>query len=332
VQLSSASFNRFTLVTPAGAPGPVLANNPFIGPNPVAALEPGAPADNTPKVKVKMDGLNAQGSFLLDTGAAVSMISNTVAQQLHIYHQDPNDLSSPLVFDAPGAGSQLVPNQFQLTVTGVGSETEVTRQGFYLDYLTLPTVEAHGHDLDPRNVVFRHVPVLVNDITVQDPSVSAAKLTLDGVFGMNLMTATQSVDFDNLDWSRGAFDFTTFDQPHNMLNLSLNSDFHIAGDFDMDGLLTNADMQAMLAAMKNPDAFEAAHGFSDDDWYSIADINQDGNVDNYDFNSLMSLLVGGDVVQNPNLDFAVPEPASVVMAAIGAIGVGVAVLKRRRHS
>jgi hypothetical protein len=73
VKLSYAQFERFTSVTPAGAPGPTLRHNPFIGPNPILALEPGAPADDTPPIVIGHNGRTNSGSFLLDTGAAASM-------------------------------------------------------------------------------------------------------------------------------------------------------------------------------------------------------------------------------------------------------------------
>ena len=38
IRLSYGSFDRFSEITPTGAPGPTLAHNPFIGPDPVAKL------------------------------------------------------------------------------------------------------------------------------------------------------------------------------------------------------------------------------------------------------------------------------------------------------
>ena len=79
-----------------------------------------------------------------------------------------------------------------------------------------------------------------------------------------------------------------FDQPNNLLSLSLNKDFHISGDFDLDGKLTNVDLQAMLGAIKDLNSFAAAHGLSSDDAFSLADINQDGMVNAADVQALMS--------------------------------------------
>jgi hypothetical protein len=312
VKLSSVAFNRFTSVTPTGAIGPVLANNPFIGPNPVLQLDPHPPVDNTPQVKVSINGLTTQGSFLLDTGSAASLISTTLAAQLHIFNQNPNDPSSPLVFNAPGTSSPLVPNQFQLTVTGVGGD--VTRNGFYLDSLFLPTIEGGGRDGDPRNVRMLHVPVLVDDITVRDPTANV-NLTLDGVFGMNLMTATESIpdpnDPLNFDFARGAFDYMAYDQANSILGLSLNKDFHISGDFDLNGKITNADLQGMLAAIKDLDAFAAANGLSSADALALADINRDGIVNAADVQMLMNMLT-----QSSNSPQSVPEPAGWLLMGL----------------
>ena len=206
VRLSSGDFTRFTAVTPKGAPGPMLANNPFIGPNPVLQLDPSAPVDTTPKITVSLKGLSAAGSFLLDTGSAASVISTNLAAQLHVFNQIPNDPSSPLVFNAPGSGSPLVPNQFQVTLAGFGGSGQQVLNGFYLDSLLLPTVEGAANVNDPRNIRMLHVPVLVNDLTLRDP-VANVNLTLDGIFGMNLLTATQLIpdpnDPLNIDFARG---------------------------------------------------------------------------------------------------------------------------------
>jgi Dockerin type I domain len=330
VKLTSVSFNRFTSVTPAGATGPVLANNPFIGPNPVLQLDPNAPVDNTPKIKVAANGLSTQGSFLLDTGSAASVISTKLASQLHIFNQDPNDPSSPLVYNAPGMSSPLVPNQFQLTVTGVGGDA--TRNGFYLDSLFLPTIEGGGRAGDSRNIQMLHVPVLVDDITVRDPTANVS-LTLDGVFGMNLMTATESVPdpndpLGNLDLVRGAFDYLSYDQANNVLGLALNKDFHIAGDFDLNGKISNADLQAMLDAIKNLDAFAAAHNLSSSDALALADLNQDGVVNAADVQILMNMLT-----QTSTSPQSVPEPAGWLLMVF--VGVALAINRvadRRRHS
>lgn len=138
-------------------------------------------------------------------------------------------------------------------------------------------------------------PVLVQDITATKGSQS---ITLDGDFGMNFLVGSIGLSGTNLDSLQigaslpGAFDWVTFDEAAGTLGLSLNSAFHIAGDFNLDGKLTNADTQAMLLAMKNISAFKTAHQLSDADWLDIADVNRDGQVNASDFSFLSSLLAG----------------------------------------
>jgi hypothetical protein len=70
VELFTKSFDRFTQTTPAGAGGPTLDANPFIGPDPLAALEGASPLPDTPPgITIRLDGGEATGTFLLDTGA-----------------------------------------------------------------------------------------------------------------------------------------------------------------------------------------------------------------------------------------------------------------------
>ena len=70
VELTLKAFDRFTQTTPAGATGPTLGENPFIGPDPLAALEGQDPLPTTPPgVTVSLGASQATGSFLLDTGS-----------------------------------------------------------------------------------------------------------------------------------------------------------------------------------------------------------------------------------------------------------------------
>ena len=71
VKLSFASFDQYTTVTPAGAPTPNTAANPFIGPNPLRQLQSNPAPDNTPPISISFGGHTSTGSFLLDTGADV---------------------------------------------------------------------------------------------------------------------------------------------------------------------------------------------------------------------------------------------------------------------
>ena len=214
VDLSYASFERFTDVTPEGAPGPTLRVNPFIGPNPLLAIDPTLPPDNTPGVTIGQGGRTFTGSFLLDTGAVASMVSRHAAESVGVtYAQGTYGTENPRLVDSAGRD---VPNQFSLTIGGIGGSTKVA--GFFLDTMTLPTIE--GAPLQ-----YVRAPVLVSDISVADPD-TGDELTLDGIFGMNSLVASAFIDENDpfpfpTDITSGPYDWITFDEPAGVLGLAV---------------------------------------------------------------------------------------------------------------
>lgn len=234
VALSYASFERFTQIrleddsvtppalsdplseTEAAPLRPLMRSNPFIGPNPVLALDPGAPVDNTPGITVTYTNAGTQqsvtGSWLLDTGAAASILSTDQAGALGVTVDESGD--TPVLRNSLG---QIIPDQFTLTIAGIGGERTIA--GFYLDTLVLPTVEG-----DP--IVFHDAPVAVGDITVQDP-VTGQTLTLDGIFGMNFLVSSAELTGDILNpvgaLSPGNFNWIVFDEPNGLLGLDLKA-------------------------------------------------------------------------------------------------------------
>jgi hypothetical protein len=202
VKLSYASFQRFTKVEPASASAPAIAANPFIGPDP---LRPAG--DQTPPIIVTHHGKTTSGSWLLDTGAAASMMSRKQAAALGIqYAANTFGTDHPKLDGVPAA------QQFTLTVGGIGGSRKAA--GIYLDKLTLRTREG-------QPLTYVKAPVLINDITVKDAA--GQELTLDGVFGMNFLVASAKLtegllpDIDNL--TPGPFRWVVFDQPAGMLGL-----------------------------------------------------------------------------------------------------------------
>jgi hypothetical protein len=355
VKLSYADFSGFTTLTPTGAPGPNLTHNPFIGPNPLAA--PGT--DHTPGIKIsfkvpdtanpsKLDTLTTTGSFLFDTGAGASFISDNLAAQLHVRYKagtEGTDNASLELYDPsnPTAPGTPLANQFQESVTGIGAT--ITIAGFYLDSLIIPTIEANPNNPnDPRNIIFSGTrtasgqqdilgpPVLVQNITATKGNQS---ITLDGDLGINFLAGSVNLGGDGFDptlggFAPGAFDWITFDEPNGVLGLKLNSTFHIAGDFNLDGKLTNADVQAMLNALKNISGFESANSLSGDDWLDIADVNRDGAVTMADLTALMQLLTGQIPSSGSGSLSVVPEPAAAELALV-ALGGLIALWRIRRR-
>jgi hypothetical protein len=336
VKVSYSDFSGFTTTTPTGAPGPTLAHNPFIGPNPLAA--PGT--DKTPAIRLTfktpdsshpstLDTYAATGSFLFDTGAGASFVSTNIAAQLHVrYRPGTKGTDNPLleIFDPnnPAAPGTLLQHQFQEAIGGIGPSAVVA--GFYLDSLIVPTTEANpNYYTDPRNLRFAGTrtaggaqdllgpPVLVQDITATK---NGQSITLDGDFGVNFLVGSidlSGTSLDNISIGAAlpsAFNWFTFDESAGTIGLQLNSAFHIAGDFDLDGKLTNADMQGLLDAMKNSAGFKTAHNLSDADWLDMADVNRDGKVDLADLKALTTILTGnspyvrGDFNLDGKLTFA----------------------------
>jgi hypothetical protein len=210
IQLSYADFTRFTKVTPSGASGPTLADNPFIGPNPVLQLQANPPADNTPAITIAYNSKTASGSWLLDTGAAASIISRSQASKLGITY-----VAGTFGTDNPQLSGVPLAEQFTLTIGGIGGTTKVA--GFFLDSLVVPTEEGSP-------IQFNGAPVLVSDIQVKDPLTSQT-LTLDGIFGMNFLVAsafvTEGYPPDIGALTPGSFNWLVFDQPNGVLGVNL---------------------------------------------------------------------------------------------------------------
>jgi Aspartyl protease len=206
VKLSYTSFAPFTKITPASAQPPAIWANPIIGPNP---LHP--EGDRTPALEVTHHGKAVSGSWLLDTGAAVSMISRKQAAALGVAYVAGSEDSGH-----PKLTGTSTDRQFVMTVGGIGGSKKAA--GFFLDKLSLPTFEG-------TPIVFDHAPVLVADITVKDSA--GHSFTLDGVLGMNFLVASAMVDESHLlpdidKLTPGAFRWIVIDQPRGWLGFERN--------------------------------------------------------------------------------------------------------------
>ena len=183
--------------------------------------------DNTPGVSITFGSQSSTGSWLLDTGAAASIISEEQAANLHVrYRPGTEDTDNPQLetFNPanPGAPGQLVPDQFSLTIGGIGGTSE--KAGFFLDSLLVRTIEGNAaNDDDPNHLRYQGAAVLVGDITLQDPQTQQT-LTLDGIFGMNMLVGSAWFDpetFEFLGLADGYFNWLAFDEPNGVLGLDV---------------------------------------------------------------------------------------------------------------
>jgi hypothetical protein len=106
------------------------------------------------------------------------------------------------------------------------------------------------------------------------------------------------------------------------------------GDFNLDGELTNADIQAMLAALDDPsfqntNGLTSGNGNTNNPYAGIGDFNGDTFVDAADIRGLLQTLAGNPV--GAGSVAPVPEPSAGVLCAL-AMAVGTVMrrkLKRR---
>jgi Dockerin type I domain/PEP-CTERM motif len=92
---------------------------------------------------------------------------------------------------------------------------------------------------------------------------------------------------------------------------------YLPGDFNRDGHVTAADILAMETALTDLPDYETAKGLDASQLLLIGDVNGDGKFDNADLQALLSDLAnsggGGSVA-------VVPEPSTIVLAALGVLG------------
>ena len=297
VDLSYGSFDRFTEVSPPGAPGPTLRHNPFIGPNPVRAIDPTLPPDNTPGVTIAQGGRTFTGSFLLDTGSVASMVSRHAAQTVGVtYAEGTYGTDNPRLVDSAG---NALPGQFSLTIGGIGGSTKVA--GFFLDSMTLPTMEGA-----PLRYV--RAPVLVSDITLADPD-TGQEMTLDGIFGVNSLVASAFIDENDpfpfpTDITAGPYDWVVFDEPNGVLGLNLPGHVIVPGTpVDVEGVQPIALDQPRVNALLR--------------WTAGSEpmVAEEGGVESFNIQAFLDTGASGVLLSRetaealgvPNATFARPE-------------------------
>jgi len=98
------------------------------------------------------------------------------------------------------------------------------------------------------------------------------------------------------------------------------------GDLNLDGVVNNADLQALLTALKNESSYDTAHNLTAANLVSLGDFNHDGVVNAADLVGMEQYLATG-IIGNGTTS-TVPEPAAGLMLGLGGIAL-LAAIKRR---
>jgi hypothetical protein len=108
-----------------------------------------------------------------------------------------------------------------------------------------------------------------------------------------------------------------------LIGLSTSSAI-LHNDLNFDGMVDSFDIPDLLKALTDLNAYKTQHSIPDNATLNqIADVNNDGFVNNGDIQSLLGLFEGTGSIA------AVPEPASCVLVVLGCCGL--AMLRRRRR-
>jgi hypothetical protein len=98
------------------------------------------------------------------------------------------------------------------------------------------------------------------------------------------------------------------------------------GDFNLDGAVTNRDIQSMLNALANVGAYQTKTGLNATELLAIGDINNDTLFNENDVQPFLRMLVNGST------GALVPEPSACMLMTLGAACFFAAALARWRKS
>ena len=154
---------------------------------------------------------------------------------------------------------------------------------------------------------------------------------------INSFTPALGNSFDILDWSSLSGHFSSLSLPalssglvwdtnalYTSGTLSVIDTHHLPGDINRDGQVTVADVQSLMVALSDLNAYQAANLDLKSDpqlLMQVLDVNGDGKIDNTDIQALINLVANR--ASGNSAITAVPEPVSIVLLGLGALAIAV---------
>ncbi len=263
-----------------------------------------------------------QSSILTTNGTATTDASNVkiLDDTMRILYGTPNvdtfTLWGWLASQSDNMGSSSV--LWNDTTTGTPG---LTAAGTRFQYLM-------GTGVDPKSVFYSFDQANADGSNPHPFNTAAQSVTVNSNGSVNFNGAYGLYELDGT-LNGNSFRLATVDFEKGPNNTPTEN-IWIKGDFNLDGKVTNADFQAMLAALKSQntvvggslvEGYQAAHNMSNDEFLAICDINDDGVFNAADISMMESLLasgiqIGDGVFGGGGSLAAVPEPASVVLGTI----------------
>ena len=162
-----------------------------------------------------------------------------------------------------------------------------------------------------------------------------SQLTLGGALDVTLIngfTPALSEKFDILDWGSLSGRFSKVSLPalsaglvwdtndlYTTGTLSIIDTQHLPGDINRDGQVTVADIQALMVALSDLNAYKTANpDLASNPQLStqVLDVNGDGLIDNADIQALIN-LVANNAASGGSLLTSAPEPTTLMLCVLG---------------
>ena len=257
------------------------------------AIGPGDSQHSPARIESTLENLAVQGlplslnEFGVGPGGSSTTISTILTDSMRLMFGNPQATGFFMWgFQAENGGGNLFRSGSALysVTTSNWNTFAITDVGKAYEDL----VGAHDWDGNPNDGWTTHVSTTVN---------SDGTINFHGYYGEYSLTYNGNA-YATLDFEKGAAPVIWY-----------------KGDANLDGQLTNADVQAMISALTNVNAYQAINDISNQEFNAILDVNGDGKINVADVSALMSLLAS-----TPNSAPAligVPEPTSLVLGLLG---------------